>query len=240
LQADVLLAPTRESEASKRAVDALEAFFRQPEPQTTLVLVAGALDKRTRMYKLLLKQATLVECGVIEDQADAERWVTTRVAAGGARIDPAAARLLAERAGTDLKRLRGEVDRLLLYALGQKTIAVDDARQVAGPAALLDQWAMIGAIETGNVGDALRQLALALEAGAAPEKILGQLGWVVRARFPQVAPNEIEKAVESLFRTDQALKRSNRSSDQPRILLERLIVELCAGKRSRGTRPDWR
>jgi DNA polymerase-3 subunit delta len=240
LQADVLLAPARESEASKRAVDALEAFFRQPEPHTTLVLVAGALDKRTRMYKLLLKQATLVECGVIEDQADAERWVTTRVAAGGARIDPAAARLLAERAGTDLKRLRGEVDRLLLYALGQKTIAVDDARQVAGPAALLDQWAMTGAIETGNVGDALRQLALALEAGAAPEQILGQLGWVVRAKFPQVAPDEIERAVESLFRTDQALKRTNRSSDQPRILIERLIVELCAGKRSRGARPDWR
>ncbi len=41
-------------------------------------------------------------------------------------------------------------------------------------------------------------------------------------------------AIEALFRADAELKRSNRSSDQPRMLLERLIVELCAGKRVRG------
>ena len=237
LQADLLLAPKRESEASGRALEALEALFKKPESQTTLVLVAGTLDKRTRLYKLLLKQAILVECGVIEDQADAERWVATRVAHAGARVEPAAARLLAERAGTDLKRLRGEVDRLLLYALGQPTITIDDARQIGGPAALVDQWAVTNAIEAGNAADALRQLALAIEAGAAPEQLLGQLGWVVRAKFPQVAPDNLAAAVESLFRTDQALKRTNRSSDQPRILLERLVVELCGGKRARGMVP---
>jgi DNA polymerase III delta subunit len=77
LQADPLLAPKRESEAATRALDELEALIKHPEPQTTLVLVAGSLDKRSRMYKLLLKHATTVECGAIEDQADAERWVRT-------------------------------------------------------------------------------------------------------------------------------------------------------------------
>jgi DNA polymerase III delta subunit len=54
LQADPLLAPKRESEAAARALDELEALIKRPEPQTTLVLVAGSLDKRSRMYKLLL------------------------------------------------------------------------------------------------------------------------------------------------------------------------------------------
>ena len=45
--------PKRESEAATRALDALEALLKRPEPQTTLVLVAGAVDKRSRMYKLL-------------------------------------------------------------------------------------------------------------------------------------------------------------------------------------------
>ena len=229
-QAEVLLVPKRESDAATRALDQLEALLKQPEPQTTLVFVAGAIDKRSRMYKLLTKHATIVECGTIEDLAAAERWVRNRVAAAGAEIEPAGARRLADRAGTDVKRLRGEVDRLLLYAMGQPRITLDDVREVAGPAALQDDWAMTNAIEAGQGGEALKQLALMLESGAPPEKILGQLGWLVRTKFPALAPEELPAAVQGLFRTDLALKRS---AGDPRVLLERLVVELCGGKRAR-------
>jgi DNA polymerase-3 subunit delta len=236
-QAERLLMPKRESGATDRALDAFESLLKDPEPQTTLVLVASEVDKRSRMFKVLQKQATLVECGVVEDQADAERWVRTRVAAAGSELEPAAARLMVERAGLDVTRLRGEVDRLLLYALGQKRITVDDARAIAGPSALVDDWAMTNAIEAARVGEALRQLALLLDAGAPPEKILGQLGWLVRAKFPEIASGDINQAVEALFRTDTDLKRS---AGEPRILLERLVVELCAGKRVRtGRRGAW-
>ena len=231
LQADTLLVPKRESEAATRALDQLETIVKEADAQTTLVLVAGSVDKRSRMYKLLVKHATLVECGLIEDRADAERWIRTRVAAAGAEIDPAAARLLAERGGTDVKRLRGDVERLLLYALGQKSVTVEDVRQIVGPAALQDDWAITNAIETGEGGVALRQLSLMLDAGAPPEKILGQLGWLVRSKFPAVAPAELPAAVEALFRTDLALKSS---AGDPRVLLEWLVVELCAGKRASG------
>ena len=231
LQADTLLVPKRESEAATRALDQLETIINQADPRTTIVLVAGSVDKRSRMYKLLVKHATLVECGLIEDRADAERWIRARVAAAGADIDAAAARLLAERGGTDVKRLRGDVERLLLYALGQKSVTVEDVRQIVGPAALQDDWAITNAIETGEGGEALRQLSLMLDAGAPPEKILGQLGWLVRSKFPAVAPAELPAAVEALFRTDLALKRS---AGDPRVLLEWLVVELCAGKRTSG------
>jgi DNA polymerase III delta subunit len=139
--------------------------------------------------------------------------------------------MLVDRAGTDLVRLRGDVDRLLLYAMGQASIGVDDVREVSGPAALQDDWAMTNAIEGGEPAEALRQLALMLDAGAPPEKVLGQLAWVVRAKFPQIAAAQVAPAVDALFRTDQDLKTS---AGDPRVLLERLVVELCAGKRSRG------
>jgi len=229
LQAETLLVPKRESEAATRAMDQLEALVKDPERQTVLVFVAATVDKRGRMYKLLQKHATIVECGVLLDLADAERWVRTRAAAAGAQLDPAAARLIAQRAGTDVRRLRADLDRLLLYALGQATITADDVREVTGPAALQDDWAMTNAIESGQAGEALRQLALMLDAGAPPEKVLGQLGWVVRAKFPATAPKQVTPAVEALFRTDVDLKRS---AGDPRILLERLVVELCAGKRA--------
>jgi len=234
LQADTLIAPKRESEAAARALEQLEALITQPDPQTTVVFVAGAVDKRSRVYKLFVKHATVVECGVIEDAAAAEQWVRARVAGQGAEIEPAAARLVAQRAGPDVKRLRGDVDRLLLYALGQKAITVADVRELVGPAALQDDWAMTNAIEAGSAGEALRQLALMLDAGAPAEKILGQLGWVVRTKFPAIAAGEVRAAVDALFRTDLDLKRS---AGDPRVLLERLVVELCAGKRTRGFAP---
>jgi len=225
LQAQGLLAPKRESDAATRALEELEELFTNPDPQTTLVLVAGTLDKRSRMYKLLAKQATLVECGVLESIEDAARWVTNRIAASDMKIEPAGARLLAERCGTDVKRLRNDVDRLLLYALGQKSISVDDVREIVGPAALQDDWAMANAIEAGDGKTALRQLALMLDAGAPPEQILGQLGWLVRTKFPFQVPAMLRSAVQALFRTDLDLKRS---AGEPRVLLERLVVELCA------------
>jgi DNA polymerase-3 subunit delta len=246
-QAENLLAPRRESEAAGQALGELLALVEAPEPQTTVVFVAAPLDKRTRVFKALARGATIVDCGAPEDVAAAEKWVRARISASGAEIDPAGARAMAVRAGFpdrprndgrtgDVKRLRGEVDRLLLYALGQKRISIDDVREVAGPAALQDDWALTNAIETGQAGEALRQLALLIDAGEVPEKVLGQLGWLVRSKFPTISATEVGPAVEAVFRTDVDLKRS---AGEPRILLERLVVELCRGRRSRAAGKRW-
>jgi DNA polymerase III delta subunit len=108
--------------------------------------------------------------------------------------------------------------------MGQPRITLEDVRALLGPEALKDDWAMTGAIEAGQGGEALRQLALMLDAGAPPEKILGQIGWMVRTKFPAIAAADLPAAVAALFRTDLDLKRS---AGEPRILLERLVVELC-------------
>ena len=166
---------------------------------------------------------------MLEDQADAERWVRNRVAAAGVAIDPAGARLLAERCGTDVKRLRNDVERLLLYALGQKTIGIEDVREIVGPAALQDDWAMTNAIEAGDARAALRQLALMLDAGCAGRRSWASSdGWCGR----NSRPGRLRGAVDALFRTDRDLKRS---AGEPRVLFERLVVELCGG-RSVGSR----
>jgi len=56
------------------------------------------------------------------------------------------------------------------------------------------------------------------------------------AAFPDAAPQTLSTAVDSLFRTDHDLKRSG---GDPRVLLERLVVELCAGKRARTGARRW-
>jgi DNA polymerase III delta subunit len=226
-QAEAMLAPKRDSEAAGRALDELERVLKSPQQDVTILLVGASLDRRSRIYKLLSRHATVVECGIVETQADAEQWIRNRVSAAGLQIEPAGVRLLATRCGTDVRRLRNDVDRLLLYVLGQKLITLEDARQIAGPAAIQDDWAMANAIEARDGSEALRQLALMLDAGAPPEKILGQLGWLVRTKLAMAAPSGVRRAIDAVFRTDQDLKRS---AGDPRVLLERLVVELTTRK----------
>ena len=101
----MLLAPKRESEAATRALDELEELLKRPEPQTTLVLVAGTLDKRSRMYKLLGEAGDAGR--VRRDRESGRRRALDSQPRGGrrdAQIDPAGARLHRGARGTDVKR----------------------------------------------------------------------------------------------------------------------------------------
>jgi len=216
------LTPKPETRATAADLDAFEAYLHNLHPHACLVLVASSLDKRRRVTTRLLAAATVVTCGVLESLSDAERWVTRRVVAGGRTIEQAAARLVASLAGPDLPRLRGDVDRLLLCVGEQSTIGLDDARAVAGPAVAHDEWGVARAIERGQAAAALRELGLVVESGAPPYMVLGQLARVVRTKL---SPQRVPEAVEALFRTDLDLKTS---AGDPRVLLERLVIDLCA------------
>lgn len=218
-------------------LDALTEYLQDPSPTTTLVLATSDIDKTRRAGKALMKQATVVECWGLKTEKNprftdfraaarvAEQLVRKAVAEAGQQIDPAAARLVAERAGVDIVRLRGDIERLMLYAAGKPKITFADAQEVVSAEAAQDDWAVTNAIQNRNAGEALRQLALALDAGAVPYMILGQLGWFVRDKLGNTDPRRIPAAVEALFRADLDLKSSG---GDPRVLLERLVVELCA------------
>jgi DNA polymerase-3 subunit delta len=230
LQAERVLTPKSESEAAERDLQLVESYIKAPEPHTAIVFVAGDLDRRRRLPALLLRAATVVECEGIESAANAEAWIRARAAQAGVTVQPGAIRLLASLAGTDIGRLRADMERLLLYAAGQKFVTAADVREVVGPATAEGGWALANAIEAGDAPGALRELALLLDAGAVPYMLLGQLAWLARTKTPFA---RAAGAIEAVFRTDLALKTS---SGDPRVLLERLVVELC-GERSTTTSP---
>jgi DNA polymerase-3 subunit delta len=222
LHAERLLNPKKETDASSRDLEALEAYVKTPLDTACLVLVADGLDKRRTLTKLLLSRTSVVECTGPADVNEAARWVRECVAQAGKSIDARAARLVAERAGPDIGRLRADVGRLVLYAGDAKAIAEADVREVVGAATVQDDWGVTRAIERGSAADALRELALLMDGGAVPYMVLGQLAWFVRAKVPAA---RVSSAVDAVFRTDLAIKTS---AGDPRVLLERLVVELCS------------
>jgi len=220
-EAEKLLMPKREGKAADEEQARLEAFIESAPDHATVVFVCGPLDMRRRVPKLLVKHAQVVDCGTIESEADADLWVKTRAARDKINLEPAAVRALVERAGLDIVRLRSGLERVALYAMGQPKVTVDDVRQVvsAGPQAEED-FGIANAIRNGDPGEAVRQLNASLDAGGVPFMLMGQLRWVAE----KMPPQRVRPAIDAVFRTDLALKSSG---GDPRILLERLVVELC-------------
>ena len=231
LEAEKLLIPKRESKAAEEEQERLEAFLADPSPHATVVFVCGALDMRRRIVKQLLKEAQVVDCGTIEDQADAERWLAARATRERVTFEPGAARALIERAGLDVTRLRAGFDRVVLYAMGQPAISGEDVRESvpAGPEAQAD-FGIAKAIWRNDARGALKELGLALESGAVPVMLMGQL----RAAAEKLPGPRLRNAIDAVFRTDLALKSSG---GEPRILLERLVVELCGETAARKGPP---
>jgi DNA polymerase-3 subunit delta len=245
LRAEKFLKPKRRGAESAQEAEgaeegagdlkALEEYVQRPEPMTVLVLVASDVDRQRRIYKTIQKQATIIECWGLKGGRDskvspgeaaraAEALIKQACNAVPQQIEPAAVRLVASRAGTDISRLRGDVERLLLYAAGKPTITLQDAREVVSGETAQDDWAVTNAIARRDAPEALRQLALSLDSGGVSYQILGQLAWFVREKLTAADPKRVPAAVDALFRTDLELKSSG---GDPRVLLERLVVELC-------------
>ena len=231
--AERLLIPKREGKAADLEQERLEAFVKNPPAHATVVFVCGALDQRRRLVKLLLKEAQLVDCGTITDAADADRWVKAKAERDKVPLDAAAAQALVERAGTDIVRLRNGLERVALYAMGQSKITAEDVRQVVPAAAEAANFGIANAIERNDAATALRELTLALDGGAQPFFLMGQLRWVAE-KMPRA---RLKDAIDAVFRTDEALKSSG---GDPKMLLERLVVELCDPKGRLKAAPTYR
>jgi DNA polymerase III subunit delta len=224
--AEKLFIPKRESKAADEELQRLEEFLDAPAGHTTIVFLCGALDMRRRAVKRLMSKAQVVNCGVIENEADAERWIKVRAAREGINLDPATPRALVARTGLDIVRIRKGLERVSLYAMGQPTITPDDVKHAvpAGPEAHAD-FGIANAIQRNDVREALREVGRSLDAGMVPFFILGQL----RIAAHRLPARRVKPAVEAVFRTDIALKSSG---GDPRILIERLVVELCESRRA--------
>jgi DNA polymerase-3 subunit delta len=232
LEAERLFIPKREGKAADAEQERLAAFIRKPPDHATVVFVfTSQPDKRRRAIKQLRDTAAEVDCGSIADSADAERWVKARAARDKAPLDANAVRALVERVGLDIVKLRTGLERVALYGYGQETITADDVLQsVAAGASAPANFGIADAIKAGHAASALRELGLALDGGTSEFMLLGQIRWAVE----QLPSSRLGAGIEAVFRTDQALKSSG---GDPRILLERLVVELCGSRQASGTRP---
>jgi DNA polymerase-3 subunit delta len=156
--------------AKKNEFAALDRYFRAPNPQALIIFVADfiripsdarrmEMDDKNRFERLT---ETLGEhCGMVElarvNEEDAMRWVAATVQDAGSRIEPDAARELADSLGSDMMMIASEVEKLLLYTLGRGRITLGDVETMVLGAKQRSLYELTDAISSRN---AVRALAL--------------------------------------------------------------------------------
>jgi DNA polymerase III delta subunit len=191
----------------------LKTYAARPHAHAVVVVIGAGLQ---RTFDGLATQAAVVVC---EASADVIRTLEVE---HGVRFDRDAADLLRQMAGADVARLRADVERVLLYAAGRKSITREQVAEVIGRTAAGGGKKLWNEVAGRRTAAALRELGLELAEGAVPFMVLGLLRSVVERT---VAARDLPRALDALLRTDLALKTSG---GDPRVLLERLVVEVCA------------
>jgi DNA polymerase-3 subunit delta len=117
------------SRGSKKAeFDAIDSYFRSPNPQALILFVADHLRIPTDLRKMDYQDKDRYEriretlgdwCGLVElarvDENDAIKWVTATAESRNVKFDPDAARELVDALGADMMLISSEFEKLLLY-----------------------------------------------------------------------------------------------------------------------------
>jgi DNA polymerase-3 subunit delta len=138
-------------------IEKLESYIESPLAST--IFVAGykgkTLDKRTKLHKLLTKNAELFNAAKIKDEKVRE-WIMEFVQSRGYSIAPKAASLLEEHIGNDLSRIVNEIEKLSVNLKGKKVIDEDDIEKFIGISKEYNVFELLAAIAKKDLAKAIR------------------------------------------------------------------------------------
>lgn len=112
--ADRQVVMVKEAQALKD-IDKLDAYLKQPQPSTVLIFCHknGVIDKRKGVVKQIEKVGVLYESAKLRDY-QLPAWIRDYLRRRKVGIEPQAEAMMADFVGTDLNRMAGELDKLVL------------------------------------------------------------------------------------------------------------------------------
>jgi DNA polymerase-3 subunit delta len=125
--------------SKKAEFDAIDSYFRSPNPSALILFVADHLRIPTDLRKMDYQDKERYEriretlgdwCGFVElarvEESDAIKWVTTTAESRSVKFDPDAARELVDSLGADMMLIASEFEKLLLYVEGKNRVTLGD------------------------------------------------------------------------------------------------------------------
>ncbi len=151
--------PGKDSTAVKKeAENDLQSFARGGVDDLIIIFPVESVDRRKKLVKDMEKAGVLVEFPPPRGPA-LSKWIQAELGREGKAIDDAAVRLLVERVGEDLTRLRSELDKLIAYLGSDLQVSADVIRRLVPESRQGNIFKLVGAIGKKNAGEAYEHLS---------------------------------------------------------------------------------
>lgn len=173
-----------DEEERSSTVKELTAYLDDPAPFTVVVLEAGTLDKRLRLFKTLSEKALVVSVGLSENPEEriglAAALAQEMAREMGAELLRDAAEELSECSNGDLARIRTEISKLATYAAERRCITLADVEALVISAKKYSVWQLADLLATREGSRALEFLDSLLREGEQPAGLVGAMAWMYR------------------------------------------------------------
>jgi DNA polymerase-3 subunit delta len=173
-------------ELSSDGQNKLSEYLQNPSPETILAMTAERLDKKNPLCKLLQSRAEWVEFKKLREYQLPD-LVRGKAGEKGYRFSREALDLFCHRCGTDLRRLNGEMEKLLEFLGEKKNIEVEDVAVSSSEGGEPSIFELLNAVGRRNLPETISCLQEQLEERAAPPFILAMLArhfrqlWIIRS-----------------------------------------------------------
>ena len=153
-------------------------------PDTTVLLIVSHknTDKRLKIYKEIKKAGQLLEFKELKYKK-LDQWINKQVQQEGYKINNRAVKLLEEAFNNDLKRLKSELEKIIIFANDNKLITKDIVEKVISKDWLVKENIMfdfVDEIGRNNTSQALNLLFDILNDGTTPKQIIGMIARQIR------------------------------------------------------------
>ncbi len=159
-----LVIVNRADKLSTDHLGTLADYAADPNPETTLVLVAAKMAKNLRVYKAIDKLGGIAEYKA-PGKHEYPKTVVGMFAERGRRIGLDAAEVLVRAVGHDLRRIAIEIDKIIAFSGSEETLSREEVEQVVSATAPTSIFAFLDALGSRDARAALRLLAALLADG---------------------------------------------------------------------------
>ena len=162
--------------ASDKHTTLLKEYLADPSAENLVIVEAGELTPRSSLRLLFEKSdnAAAIPC-YVDDERGVSTLIRTTLNDNGFSIQADASQWLAQNIAGDRARVRGEIDKMMLYMGDTKKITLEDVRAACGEAGDQSIDDLLYAIGGGKTESALRAYNKLVEEGVAIVTILRAL-----------------------------------------------------------------
>ncbi len=162
--------------ASDKHTTLLKDYLADPSPDNLVIVEAGELTPRSSLRLLFEKSdnAAAIPC-YVDDERGVANLIRATLSENGFAIQADATQWLAQNIAGDRARVRGEIDKMMLYMGAEKRITLEDVRAACGEAGDQSIDDLLYAIGSGKTESALRAYNKLIEEGVNIVTILRSL-----------------------------------------------------------------